>query len=51
MGLVVPRGSLLVESQFGLDAINILLADQRWDGGDQCPRFWRGGILTGGGFP
>src|ERR687895_492351 len=51
MGLVVPRGTLLVEGQFGLDAIKILLADQRRNGRDQRPWLGRGGILTGGGFP
>jgi hypothetical protein len=38
MGLVVPGGSLLVEGQLGLDAIKILLADQRRNGRDQRPR-------------
>jgi hypothetical protein len=51
VGLVVPRGALRVEGQVGLDAITILLADQRRDGGDQGPQLGRGGILTGGGFP
>jgi hypothetical protein len=36
-GLVVPRGARLVEGQFGLDAINILLADQRRARRDQHP--------------
>jgi hypothetical protein len=51
MGCIVPRGPLLVESQFGLDPIKIILTDQCRNGRNQCPRLRGGGILTVGGLP
>src|SRR2546423_14481680 len=51
MGFVVPRGALLVEHQFGLDPIKLVLTDHHRNGSDQRPRLRGDGILTVGGFP
>src|SRR5919108_5063997 len=47
---VVTGGSLLVQTQFGLDIIEVCLTHQGRDSGDEGPRLMRCGVSARSGF-